>query len=62
MAEMSKRQTKFSSAHHRELKEIDKEEKKHQQQKSPSDHDATPESKTVAVGVGKTTPRWRDKM
>jgi hypothetical protein len=63
LAEMSKRQNKFSHVHERELKEIEKEEKqKHKQTEKHKDDEEKSESKTVAVGLAKTTPRWKDKL
>ena len=55
-----------SNVHERELKEIANEEKKqqmHKQTKESKDFDQKSEdTKSVAVGLGKTQSRWIDKQ
>ena len=55
-----------SNVHERELKEIANEEKKqqmHNQTKESKDFDQKSEdTKSVAVGLGKTQSRWIDKQ
>lgn len=61
LADMSKKQNKFSNLHAKELKEIDSEDVR-QNPKQNHDQALSRNLKCIAVGHEKSTPNWIDKL